>query len=251
MISPFLSTYIFHNLPPDFNKILDDKIIGQLLITFGAIISFWIGNRALESFKKSQEQKKIAKILIASMEAHFVHLEKVAIKAEINKSEREALESIFNQIKKDHIYESALKLMGIFEIKYIDIISTYSRSLNSVTDNILNSYRRISDNESQPYQVSGNSHYLEDSLNMLTISALLNIMILSREILQDKDKFNKYKNQVKIEYTSQKRAWEDWKEACKKYVDRDRDYDAYPIPPVLEKTEILFKQYDLLAELED
>ena len=70
-ISPFVSAYIFHNLQPDFNQIFDNKILVQVLTTFGAVISIYIGNRALESFRKIQGQKKVAKIIIVSMEGHL------------------------------------------------------------------------------------------------------------------------------------------------------------------------------------
>jgi len=40
LIFPFLSTYIFEKLQPDFNKILDKKIIAQLLTTFGTVICY-------------------------------------------------------------------------------------------------------------------------------------------------------------------------------------------------------------------
>ena len=144
-ISPFVSAYIFHNLPPDFNQIFDNKIIAQLLTTFGTVISIYIGNRALESFRKIQEEKKVARILIASIEGHLDYLRQ--INRELNgtilsKSQMENIENTINQIRKDYIYESALKSIGVLNIQYIDFISTYSRNLNCLLDTILNSYEQ-------------------------------------------------------------------------------------------------------------
>ncbi|WP_016950852.1 hypothetical protein [Anabaena sp. PCC 7108] len=245
LVSPFLSTYIFHNLPPNFNQIFDNKILVQVLTTFGAIISLYIGNRILESFRKTQEQKKIAKILIAGMEAHIEDFEKlnINIKKWISKLQRESLERMFNNIKKDYIYESALKSVGIFEIKYIDIISKYSRKLNHITDEILNIYEL--DQNQKTYRVtSGLESYLDNlkkQINMLTISALLNSMILSREILQHEDKVKEYKIKIKRKYTSEISNWKDKQEFWKEKI------QLHPISPELQ---ILLKEYSQFPEIE-
>ncbi|MEI6442222.1 MAG: hypothetical protein WCO29_03630 [Nostocales cyanobacterium ELA583] len=145
LIFPFLFAYIFQDLPPDFNQIFDNKILVQVLTTFGAVISIYIGNRALESFRKIQEEKKVARILIASIEGHLDYLRQ--INRELNgtilsKSQMENIENTINQIRKDYIYESALKSIGVLNIQYIDFISTYSRNLNCLLDTILNSYEQ-------------------------------------------------------------------------------------------------------------
>jgi hypothetical protein len=43
LIFPFLFAYIFQDLPPNFNQIFDNKILVQVLTTFGAVTSFLIG----------------------------------------------------------------------------------------------------------------------------------------------------------------------------------------------------------------
>ncbi|MBK1989239.1 hypothetical protein A0J48_017130, partial [Sphaerospermopsis aphanizomenoides BCCUSP55] len=248
LISPFSFSYIFHvllNLPADLHKLFKNPIIAQSLITFGAVISLYIGNRALERFRKTQEQKKIAKILIAAMEAHIEDFEKlnINIKGWISKLQRESLERMFNNIKKDDIYESGLKSVGLFDIKYIDIISKYSRKLNHITDEILNIYEL--DQDQNTYIVtSGNLGRLKEQINMLTISALLNSMILSREILQDEDKFKEYKIHVKREYTSQIRKWKSKQELWKTEPGISNE------TPIPQELEILLKEYSQFPEIE-
>jgi len=65
------------NLPADLNKIFDNRIIDQLLTTFGTVISIYFGNIALESFRKTQGEKKVAKLIVASMEGHLVYLSEI------------------------------------------------------------------------------------------------------------------------------------------------------------------------------
>lgn len=262
LISPFLSAYIFQNLQQDYNKIFDNRIIAQLLTTVGTVISIYIGNRALESFRKNQEQKKIGKILITSMESHIEYLKKMDIKPEISRSERESIENRSRKTTQDYIYESALKSIGILEITYINIISEYSRQLNSVTDEILNTYnpipRYIVNDESQILYIlpPGSKPYLKEQIQNLIIFAHLNIMIISKEILQDNNKFYESKSNLKEIYISQRRDWEQYKERCK-VLDGNRDYSDSNIfidlkkPLGLKETEKIFKSYDMLAELEN
>ncbi|MBD2386459.1 hypothetical protein [Cylindrospermum sp. FACHB-282] len=198
LISPFLSTYIFRNLPPDLNKIFDKTIIAQVLTTFGSIISLYIGNRYLESFRKTQEQKKIAKILIASMEAQLECFNKIKQNisgSRLSTSEINNIEGIINQIKKDYIYESALKLVGIFESQTIDAIYRYSRNLNSSLDEILNSYKKIDGFIGFP-----KVWILDEKIKALSMEAKLCIIILSKEIVQDDKKFNIYTKIIIDEY---------------------------------------------------
>jgi hypothetical protein len=154
LISPFFFAYIFQDLPnfssADINKLtinnaISDKILEKILLILTTVTSFLIGNRFLEGFRKIQEEKKVARILVASIEGHLDYLRQ--INRELNgtilsKSQMENIENTINQIRKDYIYESALKSIGVLNIQYIDFISTYSRNLNCLLDTILNSYEQ-------------------------------------------------------------------------------------------------------------
>jgi hypothetical protein len=155
-ISPFVSAYIFHNLQPDFNQIFDNKILVQVLTTFGAVISIYIGNRALESFRKIQGQKKVAKIIIVSMEGHLDNLEEILkyLNENLSESLMHRIDNKVNQIRKNYIYESALKEVGILASKHIDIISKSSIALNSILDETPRVYdmqQKFQDRKSKTY----------------------------------------------------------------------------------------------------
>jgi hypothetical protein len=121
LIFPFLLSGIIHNLPPNFNNIFDNKIIAQLLATFGAVISIYIANRALEKFKKTQEQKKIAKILIASMEAKLCIM--ILIKQIVQDNDRLKLyqKLIINEYAK---HREKYNIYGYSPLEIQDILKT-------------------------------------------------------------------------------------------------------------------------------
>ncbi|PHM10663.1 hypothetical protein [Nostoc sp. 'Peltigera malacea cyanobiont' DB3992] len=180
------------------NAILD-KLFEKILLIFATTTSFLIGNRFLEGFKKSQEEKKVAKIIIASIQGHLEDLKQInrELITLLSKSEMESIESMINRIKKDYIYESALKSVGILTIQHINVISKYSRSLNSLLDNILNSYEEtfqltVEDEKTNRYIPLSTLQILRRNIEQLTSDAKSCIMKLSREILHDNDNFNKH-----------------------------------------------------------
>lgn len=152
LMFPFSYAYLCQNLigvdfisNPHISISIVDKILEKILLILATTTSFLIGNKFLEGFKKNQEEKKVARILIASIEGHLDYLRQ--INRELNgnilsKSQMENIENTINQIRKDYIYESALKSIGVLNIQYIDLISTYSRNLNCLLDTILNSYEQ-------------------------------------------------------------------------------------------------------------
>ncbi|MBD2694746.1 hypothetical protein [Anabaena catenula] len=234
LIAPFLSTYIFQNLLTESNKISDNKTsILQLLTTFG--VGIYIGNRALESFRKTQEQKKIAKILIASMEAHLEYLNKIKqnLSGTLNKSNINNIESIINHIKTDYIYESALKLVGIFDSQTIDFIYRYSRNISSDMDEILNSYEKING-----FIGETKLPILGEKIEALLMEAKLCIIILSKEIVQDDDKFNNYTKSIIDEYG---------KNRAKGVME---SFATLEMQDILIITEKLFEGYGLRSELD-
>lgn len=243
LICPFLSTYIFQNLSQYFNnKIWENKIIAQLLLTqslttFGAVISIYVGNRALESFRKTQEKKKIAKILIASMEAHLEYLNKIkeifGDGNSFDKSEINKIQSIINQIKKDYIYESALKLLGIFDSQNIDAIYKYSRNLNSSLDDILNSFEKV-----DRFMIRTDLNILKVKIKVLSMEAKLCIITLSKEIVQDADQFNNYKKLIIDEYANNRTE------------DDIHGFSPLEIQDILKRIVILFEGYGLHSEID-
>jgi hypothetical protein len=231
-----LSSNIIHNLPPKFNNIFDNKIIAQLLTTFGTVTSIYIGNRSLDSFRKTQEKKKIAKILVAGMEVHLEYLNKIQHNlsgTQLKKLETNNIERIINQIKTDYIYESALKLVGIFDSKNIDVIYKYSNNLNYFLDDILNSYEKIDGFISYTHLL-----ILKEKIKAISMEAKINIITLSKEIVQDNDKFNTYTKSIIDEYGKNKAKGE------------MHSFSTLEIQDILERVQILFKDYGLHSEID-
>ncbi len=256
LMFPFLSTYIFHNLPADLNKIFDNRIIGQLLTTFGTVISIYIGNIALESFRKTQGGKKVAKVIVASMEGHLVYLSEIIrcleeyLFEETNKKflpgnqeqglnyQELCLKNIdgrLEQIKNDYIYESALKEIGILKSEYINIIYDYSRFLNS----ILYEISKIQDIKKLGFMCN-----LQEQICEFDINTKLDMMIITKEILQDYEYFNNHKECVKYYYTQK---------VC---IDIHKGTQITPKKDNMEekiliRTHRLFKDFGLFNELDD
>ena len=62
------------------------------------------------------------------------------LKGTLSESDAEVINIEANQIQNDYIYESALKQIGVFDLKDVDLISEYSRTLSSILRDILRSY---------------------------------------------------------------------------------------------------------------
>jgi hypothetical protein len=56
------------------NNAISDKVFEKILLVLATVTSFLMGNRFLEGFKKNQVEKKVAKMLVASMESHLDNL---------------------------------------------------------------------------------------------------------------------------------------------------------------------------------
>jgi hypothetical protein len=78
----------------------------------------------------------------------------------------------------------------------------------------------------------------------LMIDAKLYIMALSKRILQDDDKFNEYKELVKNDYSLIRIYGE-------KYDFNSEMYDPLTRNDPLKRTELLFEEFGLIAELEN
>jgi hypothetical protein len=231
LIFPFLLSGIIHNLPPNFNNLFDNKIIAQLLATFGAVISIYIANRALEKFKKTEEKKKIGKILIASMEAHLEYINKLTpyfCDNSFDKSTINKIERIINQIKKDYIYESALKSVGIFDSQEIDFIYRYARNIIFYLDEIL----AVFDNKDRFVSVT-KLRISNVKLQVISMEAKLCIMILIKQIVQDNDRLKLYQKLIINEYAKHREKYNIY------------GYSPLEIQDIVKTTAILFEGYGL------
>jgi hypothetical protein len=132
--------------------------------------------------------------------------------------------------------------------KHIDIISKSSIALNS----ILGETPRVYDME-QKKQDETSKRYVRLGIEEIVINIQLDIMILSREILQDNEKFNAYREKVKDVY-SQMRV-----QINEPYVLDDHGqrkiesihYCSENMEKILGRIETLFGEYSLLTELDD
>ncbi len=194
IITPFLVPHLIEQISESRNRFITAPLDRALTILATAS-SIFIGNRYLEGFRKKQEQKKIAKLLISSIQGHIEQLQRIIIylKGTLSESDAEVINVEVNQIQNDYIYESALKQIGVFDLKDVDIISEYARTLSSILRDILRSY----DKERKFTNVAFQS-FLKRKTDALIIDAKLYIMVLSKRILQDDDKFNEYKKLVKM-----------------------------------------------------
>jgi hypothetical protein len=176
LISPFLFTYISQTLlklsDTSANNAISDKVLEKILLVFATTTSFLIGNRFLEGFKKNQEEKKISKMLIASMEGHLENLEEIIKYLDVSDLRIKEIDKKIDKIKNDYVYKSALEKIGILESKYIDIIARYSRSLNSVIDSI----PRVYNTENKEKFI--NSYFVELNIKEIVIKPeMLNLVI--------------------------------------------------------------------------
>ncbi|WP_141105959.1 hypothetical protein [Nodularia sp. NIES-3585] len=245
-----------------------NQIIAQIIITSGSVISIYVANRFLESFKKNQEQKKVTRIIIASMENHLHNLEEILkyLNEVLTKSQMNKIYNQVNQIKNNYIYESALKQVGILTSKHIDIISKSYIALISLLDQMPRLYdkqREEQDEQSKTYVSLGydkqrerkneqSKTYVRLSIEELIINTKLDIMLLSREILQDDEKFNAYKKIVQNLY-SQMKVHIDKRYIFNEHGDRINSdhYESLTMNITLERIEKLFEEYSLLTELND
>lgn len=199
--------------------------------------SIFIGNRYLEGFRKAQEQKKIAKLIIVSIQGHLKNLEEIfrRLNGTLSKNDVSVINALVDQIQDDYIYESAIKQIGIFELEEVDVISNYSRILNSIlSDTISCSKGEFS------IHFQG---FLKKRIKGIMIIAKTYIMILSKKLLQKEDKFNEYKELVKNDY------------ALIKIHDgkfySSAMYGLLGSNDILKEIELLFKEHGSFTALED
>ena len=240
IITPFLVPHLIEQISESRNRFITAPLDRALTILATAS-SIFIGNRYLEGFRKKQEQKKKAKLLISSIQGHIEQLQRIMIylKGTLSESDADVINVEVNQIQNDYIYESALKQIGVFDLKDVDIISEYARTLSSILRDILRSY----DKERKFTNVAFQS-FLKRKTDALIIDAKFYIMALSKRILQDDDKFNNYKELVKNDYSLIRING-------KKYGFNSEMYDSLTRNDPLKRTELLFEEFGLIAELEN
>ena len=229
-----------------FNNIyIIDKVFEKILY----VLAFLIGNSFLEGFKNNQGKIKLAKIIIASMESHLDNLEEILkyLNEKLSESLMNRINNKVNQIRKNYIYESALKEVGILTSKHIDIISKSSISLNYIIDETPRVYDLQNKSED-----AKSKKYVRIGIEEIVINIKLDIMVLSREILQDNEKFNTYREKVKDVYSQMKIHIN---ESCLLDEHEQRTsnihYSSQNMEGILERIETLFDGYSLLTELND
>ncbi|MBD1807352.1 hypothetical protein H6F98_18125 [Microcoleus sp. FACHB-SPT15] len=240
IITPFLVPYLIKQISESRNGLIIAPLDRALTILATAS-SIFIGNRYLESFRKRQEQKKIAKLLISSIQGHLEQLQVILtyLSGTLSESDAQLIGVEANQIQNDYIYESALKQIGVFDLKDVNLISKYSRTLSSILRDILTSYDKEKKFTNVTFQA-----YSKRKTEALMIDAKLCIMALSKRILQDDDQFNEYKKLVKNDYSSTRVRGE-------KYEFNSEMYDSLTRNDPLKRTELMFEEFGLIAELEN
>lgn len=130
IVSPFLTTKIFQ----DFSLVISTPLT---IITTAA--SIFIGNRYLEEFKQNQEQKKIAKLLIISIQEHLKYLKPIpnALTKDVSKEHIESIKRKINRINSDNLYQESLAKSGLFTTEVLAYIINYNQILKTITDDML------------------------------------------------------------------------------------------------------------------
>lgn len=99
------------------------KSITTILVTplLTALFVF-IGNRRLEGFRNTREQRKIAKLIIPSIQRNLENLERIfeQLNGTLFEKDISIIDATINQIRDDHIYDSTIKQIGIFELKEVN-----------------------------------------------------------------------------------------------------------------------------------
>lgn len=145
------------------------------------------------------------------------------------------LDGRLEQIKNDYIYESALKEIGILNSEYINIIYDYSMFLNS----ILYEISKIHYIKKEAFMYD-----LQQQIYEFSINTKLDIMIITKEILQDYEKFHNHKECVKYYYTQ--KVCIDIHEGKQTIPKKDNMGQK-----ILIRTHRLFKDFGLFSELDD
>lgn len=259
LMFPFLALHIIQDLLKVTNVVINnssvnnmyisDKVFEKILLVLATVTSFIIGNSFLEGFKNNQGKRKVAKIIIASMESHLDNLEEILkyLNEKLSESLMNRINNKVNQIRKNYIYESALKEVGILTSKHIDIISKSSISLNYIIDETPRVYDLQNKSED-----AKSKKYVRIGIEEIVINIKLDIMVLSREILQDNEKFNIYREKVKDVYSQMKiHINEPYILDEHEQTTINIHYSSQNMEKILERIETLFDGYSLLTELND
>lgn len=227
LISPFLSTKIIQSLSESNQNFTGNNVaINTSLTILTTAASIFIGNRYLEGFKQNQEQKKIAKLLIVSIQEHLKHLKQIQdyLKGTLSESDIKIITSKITRITNDTLYKESLSKIGFFPTKILNLVINYAQILNSIIDD-----------------TPTNNIYIQQwskrKIEAIKIEGKLCIMILNKQVVKDQKNFEDFTKSIKEEY-------------CRvKHNNRPGIIDNYIVNEALSRTEKLFEELGRTNEL--
>ena len=222
--------------------------INSVITILTTTASIYIGNWFLDSYRKEQKKKEIAKMLVSSLEEHLTYfkhiktnLEKMYFGGIILPSNgirlREELNTIninIAFIENDDLYNTALNQIVILPTERLKEITRYSNLLKQ----LIYEFKKIEDKKLEVI-ISGRFHLLKSKIECIDISAGLCLIGLSKEVLNDVKLFNKFKDLVKINYFR-----------IKLNYDKNNQSTLFGLPNSVEKTiEAAFEEFGIGDEL--
>jgi hypothetical protein len=231
LLSPFLVP-IFLKFLSGLNR---ESSLGLAIFTSASAI--FGANILVENFKKNQTEKKTAKILLNTIEEHWMILGRIQTK--LDSIERNAIDQLkdieieVDILNSDDIFKKALSEVVLFETDIIDTITEYYRGLNI----ILNSKKAFLESQIQSKETIDN---LLIKTRICKINATLCLAIISKKIFYRQEDFNRFIKLLKGEYALLRPIWNknniNFKELAfeKKVIQIERLFQEFGISNQLE-----------------
>lgn len=208
------------------------------LAIFTSVSAIFGANILVENFKKNQIEKKTAKILLNTIEEHWMILGRIQVK--LNSIERNAIDQLkdieieVDILNSDDLFKTALSEVVLFETDIIDTITEYYRELNI----ILNSQKAFLESQNQSKETIDN---LLIKTRLCKINAMLCLAIISKKIFYIQEDFDRFRKLLKGEYEFLRPIWDknniDFKEFLafeKKVIQIEKLFQEFGISNQLE-----------------
>lgn len=231
LLSPFLVP-IFLKTLSGLNR---ESNLGLAIFTSASAI--FVANILIENFKKNQIEKKTAKILLNTIEEHWMILGRIQTKLdsiEINAIDQlKDIEIEVEILNSDELFKKTLSEVVLFETDIIDTITEYYRELNI----ILNTKKAFWESQILSKKTIDN---LVTKTRICKINAALCLALISKKIFYIQEYFDRFKKILKGEYEFLRPIWNknniNFKELAfeKKVIQIERLFQEFGISNQLE-----------------
>ena len=159
----------------------------------------FLNNRYSEIRKNKKEQKELANILIPIVNGHLLRiqtLKEIKINTIPSDDDLEKINSCINTIQNDVIYQSCLSKGGMYESKIINLIIEYNQTISLFIDEFNRSLKRDNPLYLCPCFVGR----YKDIVHIIIVKSYLVLMVLSKLIINDNQKYKEIKAKIVEEY---------------------------------------------------